>query len=321
MSRAVSQALEDAGRVLVVSHRDPDGDALGASLGLLHLLEPMGKEIWVHSAGPLPEEYAFLPGMERVSDGFPPAGEVDLAVLLDCHQPARAGRAAAEYLPQVGRAVVVDHHQGAVEFGDPAWVDPGYAATSQMLAQMAAEAGWSLNPQAATCLFVGLQTDTGSFRYSNATPRAFRTAAGLVEAGADPWAVSQQVYATRPKRLRLLARILDGLGFQAGGRLAVGQVSLAELSEMDADSRDLEDAVEAIRGIPGVEVAVLLRELEGGGVKASLRSRGGLDVAAVAIALGGGGHRSAAGMRLEGTLPAARELVTSRLLAAMEAAA
>lgn len=319
MSRAVAQALMEAKRVLVVSHYDPDGDALGASLGLMHLLRVQGKQVWVYSAGPIPEEYEFLPGMDQVSDGFPPLEEVEMAALLDCHQPDRAGAEAADFLARVRRAVVVDHHRGPVEYGDPAWVDAGYAATCLMVAEMALEAGWEMSPAASTCLFAGLQNDTGSFRYSNATPRAFRAAARLVEAGADPWAVSQEVYATRVKRLRLLARVLESMAVLAEGRLAVGQVSLADLAEMEADSRDLEDAVEAIRGVPGVEVAALVRETKTGGVKASMRSRGGVDVAAVAIALGGGGHKSAAGMLLDMPLAEARDLIISRLLKAMGA--
>jgi phosphoesterase RecJ-like protein len=106
VSGAVAQALERAGRVVVFSHYDPDGDALGASLGLMHLLKLQGKTVWVHSAGPIPEEYGFLPGVELVSQDFPPAGDVDLAVLLDCHQPQRAGQAEAEYLSKVASAAV-----------------------------------------------------------------------------------------------------------------------------------------------------------------------------------------------------------------------
>ncbi len=319
MSGAVAQALEQADKVLVVSHRDPDGDALGSSLGLMHLLQRQEKTVWVHSAGPIPDEYGFLPGLKLVSLDFPPLEDVGLAVLLDCHQPERAGQAEAEYLNQVARVVVVDHHQGPVDFGDPTWVDPSYAATSQLLTEMALEAGWQISPEAAVCLFTGLQTDTGSFRYSNSTPHAFRIAAKLVEAGADPWMVSQEVYATRVKRLRLQARILDGMSTFDDGRLALGQVALTDLVELDADPRDLEEAVEAIRGVPGVRVAALLRELKNGGVKISMRSRGEVDVAAVAISLGGGGHKSAAGLRLDQPLAEAKELITGRLLQAMEA--
>jgi phosphoesterase RecJ-like protein len=321
VSRAVRQELESAGRVLIVCHRDPDGDALGSSLGLMHLLEARGRQCWLFADGALPPEYGFLPGLERVSGRLPAPEKIELAVLLDCHEPRRAGPAAEELLPRLARAAVVDHHRGEPAFGQAVWVDPEFAATSEMLAVLAAQAGWELGPEAAACLFTGLMTDTGSFRYANASPRAFRVAAELVEAGADPWAISQEVYATRPKRLKLLGRVLENLELAAGGRLALGQVALADLAALEAEPGDLEDAVEALRGVPGVETAALLRELDDGGVKVSLRSRGATDVSAVARALGGGGHKSAAGARLEGPLAAARQRVAAMLARALEQAA
>jgi len=315
VSPEVQRLLRGAARVLVLSHQQPDGDALGSTLGLLHLLAAQGKEVWAYSQGPLPEEYLFLPGRERLQAQLPAAADIDLAVLLDCHQPQRAGKAAGEFLAGLPAAsVVIDHHQGAVSFGRAAWVDPGFAATSEMLALLARELGWPLPAAAATCLFVGLQADTGSFRYANTTPRCLRVAADLVEAGAPVWAVSQEVYATRPQRLRLLGRIMEGLSLEQGGRLAVGQVSLADLAAAQAAAPDLEQAVETLRLIPGVDTAMLLRETPEGGVKVSLRSRGGVDVSQVAIALGGGGHKNAAGATLAGPLAAVREQV-GRLLA------
>ncbi len=321
MRQRVTELLDQAQRLLVLSHRDPDGDALGASLGLMHLLGRRGKQVSVYSAGPIPEEYQFLPGLERVSGELPPAGELDLAVLLDCHQPRRTGEAAGEFLEDFQRAVVVDHHQGEADYGLAAWVEPAYAATSQMLEELADRAGWELDAKAATCLFAGVMTDTGSFRYGNASAEVFRCAARLVEAGASPWQISQQVYATRPRRLALLGRILERLEYHAGGRLVVGKVSLADLEAVGGDSRDLEDAVEALRGIPGVEVAVLLRQRPEGGVKASLRSRGEFDVARLALEEGGGGHKNAAGfMSREELEPLARRLVR-RLAAELEGGA
>ncbi len=312
--RAVIDLLAPARRVLVLAHFDPDGDALGCTLGLMHLLAAAGKEPFAYSAGPLPPEYGFLPGLDRLHSKLPEAGEVDAAVLLDCHQPARAGRAAEEFLPALAdRAAVVDHHEGAVDFGAASWVEPGFSATAEMLTIMAPEAGWRMTPEAATCLFTGVLTDTGSFRYANTTPRALRQAAELVEAGAGPWQVSQEVYATRPERVRLMCRLMEGLGMEAGGRLAVAAVSLAEMAEMGVGPKDMDQMVEILRGIPGVQVSALFRELDGGAVKVSLRSRGLVDVAAVALELGGGGHRNAAGMRLAGDLDGVRRQVSGIL--------
>lgn len=319
MRAAVAQMLVQASRVLVLAHQQPDGDALGATLGLLHLLEAQDRRAYAYSAGPIPAEYQFLPGRERLRDDLPEPADIDLAVMLDCHQPERTGPAAGAFLPGLSQVAVIDHHQGRAEFGQAAWVDPDFAATSEMLALLAGDLGWPLSPPAATCLFAGLQTDTGSFRYANTTPRSLRVAAELVEAGAPVWSISQEVYATRPPRLRLLGRIMESLSLSPDGRLALGVVTLADLAAARAEPPDLEQAVEALRLIPGVEVAVLLREMSQGGVKVSMRSRGLVDVSQVAIALGGGGHQNAAGVTLEGGLPAARRQIDDLLRQRLEA--
>lgn len=260
-----------------------------------------------------------MPGIDEISQDLPKSSEIDLAVLLDCHQPDRAGGEAGGLLARLPNTAVVDHHEGRADFGRARWVDPDYAATSEMLVLLAERAGFPLNQQAATCFFVGVQTDTGSFRYANTTPRLLRVAARLVEHGAEPWAVSQEVYATRPRRLRLLGRVLENLALEAGGLLAVAQATLADFEATDCGPDDLEDAVEALRGIPGVEVGLLLRELAEGGVKVSMRARGRVDVAQVAQGLGGGGHKNAAGLRVDGDLAAARQKLTGILASKLEA--
>lgn len=319
MIAEVAEMIKEAQRVLVVAHRDPDGDALGSSLGVMHFLRAAGRKVFVHSAGPIPEEYAFMPGIDEITQDLPRASEIDLAVLLDCHQPDRAGASAGELLARLPKTAVVDHHQGQADFGQARWVAPDYAATSEMLVFLAERAGFPLNPQAATCFFVGVQADTGSFRYSNTTPRLLRVAAQLVEQGADPWAVSQEVYATRPRRLRLLSRVLESLALEAGGLLAVAQATLADFKATGCGPDDLENAVETLRGIPGVEVGLLLRELAEGGIKVSLRARGRVDVAQVAASLGGGGHKNAAGLRMDGDLAAARQKLTGLFSSKLEA--
>ncbi|MCF8032225.1 MAG: bifunctional oligoribonuclease/PAP phosphatase NrnA [Desulfarculaceae bacterium] len=314
----LSAALDSAQRVLIVSHLLPDGDALGSSLGLAHMLAARGKEVKLYSAGPIPEEYGFLPGLDQVKNDLPDASWVELAVLLDCHQPERTGDKSGPYLAKLPRVAVIDHHQGEASIGQAVWVDPGYAATSEMLAELAHEQSWEMSPEAATCLFVGVQTDTGSFRYSNTSPRCFRAAARLSEAGAEVWAISQEVYATRPKRLRILGRIMDSLELSQQGRLAMSQITLTELNRVEGGPADLEQAVETLRLIPGVEVSALLRETPSGAIKVSMRSRGKVDVSSVAIALGGGGHKNAAGVTLEGNLAGVRRQILGLLQKGLE---
>lgn len=319
MKNRVAAMLAQASRVWVVSHLLPDGDALGSSLGLMHLLLAQGKQVQVFSAGPIPEEYEFLPGMERVSEVLPRAGELDLAVVLDCHQPERTGPVSGAFLAKLPRVAIIDHHQGEVSFGQAAWVDPSFAATSEMVTLLAQEQGWSLNPPAANCLFTGVQTDTGSFRYANTTPRVLRVAADLAAAGADVWGISQEVYATRPKRLRLLGRVMENLELSQEGRLALSQITLEELAQVGAGPADLEQVVEKLRLIPGVEVSALFRQTPQGAVKVSMRSRGKVDVSQVAIALGGGGHKNAAGVTIEGNLAGVRREIATRLRQGLEA--
>ncbi len=299
MMARMAEELGRAGKVLLAAHRDPDGDALGATLGLMHLLQAQGKEVFAHSAGPVPAEYEFMPGLDRLSPAMPAPDWPDLAVLLDCHDPERAGAAAADFLPRTRRIAVVDHHLGRADFGQAVWVEPDYAATCEMLGFMAGEAGWAIGPEAATCLFVGVQTDTGRFSYSNARPRTYRLGAELVELGADPWAISQQAYSSSLARLKIMGRVFAGLKLVAGERVALAKVAQADLAELGAVSSDLDRVVEELRAIRGVEVALLIKELKGGGVKVSLRSRGRVDVGSLAIGLGGGGHKNAAGVRLE----------------------
>jgi phosphoesterase RecJ-like protein len=316
--KQVAAMIAQAERVWLVSHVLPDGDALGSSLGLMHLLRAQGQQARVFSAGPIPEEYLFLPGMDQVSDALPDKGDQDLAVMLDCHQPQRTGPVSEAFLAKLPQVAIIDHHQGAVDFGQAAWVDPSFAATSEMVTLLAQAEGWDITPEAATCLFTGVQTDTGSFRYANTTPRVFRVAADLAQAGAQVWPISQEVYATRPKRLRLLGRIMDNLELSQEGRLALSQITLADLEKVGAGPADLEQAVETLRLIPGVEVSALFRQTPKGAVKVSMRSRGKVDVSRVAIELGGGGHKSAAGVTLEGNLPGVRRDIATRLRLGLE---
>lgn len=313
---AVSGLIKKARSVIISAHRDPDGDALGATLGLMHMLRAVGKDVTAYSSGPLPEEYEFLPGVDNLTDRVD--GVFDLAVLVDCHDAPRVGPLGPDVIGSAKAWVAIDHHQGGAEDAKAAWIDTTYAATCQMLVDMAEDMGWTLSPEAATCLFVGLQTDTGSFRYSNTTPQAFLAASKLVAAGAEPWDISQEVYATRPIRLKMLGHIMDHVRKDAQGRLALASVTLEDLDRMQAEAQDLEQAVEAIRGIPGVQVAVLLRQTADGPVKISMRSRGAVDVAAVARKLGGGGHHNAAGARMEGSLDEVATEIRGILMPAVE---
>ena len=320
MSQAVLDTLARAQTVFVASHLDPDADALGSTLGLMHLLEAQGKKVTVYSAGPIPEDLDFLPGRARITDTAPNPGAFDLGVLLDCHQPDRAGEAARNFMGDFKATAVIDHHEGEAAFGQAVWIAPDYAATAEMITTLAQKYNWQFTKDAALCLFAGLQGDTGSFCYSNTTARSLYTGGYLIEKGADPWLVSQEVYATRPNKIRLLALVMEKARTYVNGKLIIAGLTLSDIDGLGASPEDLEDVAEALRLIRGVSVSAFVKERRNGTVKASLRSRGAVNVAEVALDLGGGGHHNAAGLTLESTLDEALSILESRLAPLVKAA-
>ena len=204
-------------------------------------------------------------------------------------------------------------------YGEVNYLDPKAPAVGEMLLRVADAAGIVVTPETATCLYTALVTDTGDFRYSNATPRAFVAAARLVEAGACPHAIAEELWGHTPARvIRLKAATLSTLELLAGGRIAMISCDRAMLERTGAAPADTENLINIPRSIDGVEVAVLLKDFKPGSVRVSLRSRDRVDVQAVAARFGGGGHRAAAGCAVPGTLAQARETIVAALLPQVE---
>lgn len=311
--------LRDGRRFLLVSHANPDGDAIGTGLGLARALRGAGRQAVLWNRDPVPAVYGRLPGASEMHVGEdPPAGfpaAFDFAVVLECPTPDRTGlEAHLAALPQLN----IDHHLGNSGYGDAAWVDPQAPAVAVMVAELLRALGVTFDAEAASCLFVGLSTDTGGFRFANATPRAFRAAAELVADGASVERVSQWLYESQPEgTVRLLGSLLDTLERHgADGRVATVRLTREMFARAGAAPGDAEGLIDVPRSIAGVEAVGLLREVGDGVWKVSLRSRGSIDVEAIARARGGGGHRNAAGFRIEGALEATRAAVVAELLAA-----
>ena len=311
--------LRRAKRVLITSHSAPDGDAIGSELGLLELAERLGVTGAVVNRDPHPASLAFLPGLDRVTvQDAPPAGferDFDLVVTLECPGLDRPDLAGLDRLPILN----IDHHLANERYGALDFVDEEAPAVGEMVLAMAAAAGVPVSPAMATCLYTALVTDTGDFRYSNATPRAFAAAARLVAAGAAPHVIAEALHEHVPERVvRLTAAVLGTLELLAGGRLALITCDRAMLDAAGARPEDTESLINVPRAIDGVQVAVLLKTFPPNGVRASLRSRGVVDVQAVARRFGGGGHRAAAGCTI--TLPAerARQALLAELIPILE---
>lgn len=306
------ELLRRARRVLITSHTAPDGDAIGSELALAELAAQWSAEARIVNRDPHPAQLDFLPGVERIAvqPTLPAGASFDLVVVLECPGLDRPGLAGLDRFPILN----IDHHLANERYGSVNYVDEDAPAVGEMVLEMAETAGATVTPAMATNLYVALVTDTGDFRYSNATPRAFAAAARLVAAGAAPPRIAEALWEQVPARIvRLQAAVLETLELLADGRIAIISCDAAMLERVGAFKQDTENLINIPRAIAGVEVAVFFKALTAGEVKVSLRSRSAVDVQRVARAFGGGGHTNAAGCTVPGSLAEVR----ARLLAAL----
>lgn len=310
-------------RFLLTSHVNPDGDAIGSELGLARLLRSMGKGAVVWNRDPTPTIYRPLPGSDRMHCGEePPAGfpdRFDAIIVLECPSPDRTGL--EQHL--AARPVInIDHHLGNQHYGTINWVDSAAPAAGEMIYRLAQGLKLTLDPETASCLYLTLVTDTGGFRFSNATPAAFEAAASLVRDGAHPEQVSQWLYESQPLPvMRLVGEMLHTLEIHEEGRIASARLTPEMFSRVGAAPGDSEGLIDYPRSIAGVQAVALIRQREDGTHKVSLRSRGEVDVEKIARHHGGGGHRNAAGFVLEGEGEEVRQRVVEALAAALAPAA
>jgi bifunctional oligoribonuclease and PAP phosphatase NrnA len=297
--KAIADALRQHDRFLVVTHENPDGDALGSLLAAAIALRQLGKDPVMYLPGrtPLPSEYGFMPLGDLVREAPGDAAERVLFA-VDCAKEERIGDEAA-----VSRAPLVlnvDHHHDNTRFGDLNLIVADASSTGEVLRDVFAELDVELTPELAEPLYIALVTDTGRFQYANTTPKALRLAAELVEAGADIHEVFQQVYeSVEFAKLKLLARALGRAEVLEGGRIVVSHLVRTDFAEVGASEPYSEGIIDYLRAVEGAELAVLIREQlddDAPAYKGSLRSSiDELDVSAIARRFGGGGHRQAAG--------------------------
>ena len=294
----VVEELQQAGKLLVTTHENPDGDALGSLLAFDEMMRSLGKDsVMFMSAGnfPLPHEYQNLP-LDRVQTAPPADMDERIAVFLDC---GNIDRMPVDFLQREGQHIVnIDHHHDNTHFGTVNLVVGDASCTAEILWELARALGVDITPSMAEALYIALITDTGRFMYENTGARAHVMASELIEAGVDVAAVYRQLYQDLPfPRLQLLARALAGVRRYDDGKLTVAHLSRGDFGETGAIESDSEGVVDHLRSVEHTKVAVLIRELlDREGRKVSLRSTDGdVDVSVIARSLGGGGHRQAAG--------------------------
>jgi phosphoesterase RecJ-like protein len=311
----VLAAVADAQKILLTTHVNGDGDGIGCQAAMASWLRSQGKKAWIINPTPFPQSLAFLlpdsewcvdPGTKQASEL---AAEADLAMVLDTGEVPRIGRVMAliEKLPKV----VVDHHPvGPDPIGGVSYRDSDASATGELIFDLFTESGTEWSLEASLGLYVAILTDTGSFRFSNASPRAHRVVAELLQRGVSPEETYRVLYGGVPlKKLQLLQASLQQLEVDPKGGIAWMTIPSDVFEELSAKSDDIEGLVDYPRDIRGVQVGLLFRETAKGATKISFRSNGDVDVNALAGQFGGGGHVKAAGALVEGPLVRVRDEV------------
>lgn len=311
----VLESLTDAGVVAITAHVRPDGDALGAALGLQGILRARGIDARVVGLEPVSPRYAFLVdpgGILSVTDNW--YAGADAVCVLDC---AAEDRCAAP-IGSIGKTIPIiniDHHGSNTLFGSVNWVDEHASSTGEMVVRLAREAGWSIPKKAAEALWVAIITDTGRFSYENTNAGVLRIGADLLDLGVDPARVATEVYhSTSIEEVRLVERALGTLDLRQRGKVASVVLRERDFEEFGCGPENAQDIVDIPRSLNGVALGFFFYELTGEGItKVSARSVAPYDVSELCKLFGGGGHRRAAGCSLEGAAPEVMERVLARV--------
>jgi len=311
----ILEILRQGERFMLCSHSRPDGDAVGSLLAMKLALEQMGKRAVIYTADHIPAVFRSLPGAPSIQTVQRVRGSFDAAILLECDSTARTRLLGLEPYFLIN----IDHHASGRNFARVNWIDRHAASVGELVYRLIQAAKLEVTPEIATCLYTTILTDTGAFCYGSTTATTFELARDLVAHGADPVRIAQDVfYSTTPSRLLLLGSALSHL--RREGRVAWLFITHEEYCRACAADEDCEGIVNYAISIAGVEAAVFLRELPEGLIRLSIRSKGRVDVAAIAESLGGGGHLTASGCTLEGSLSEATAAILAKLRPAVAAA-
>ena len=315
IKQQIARQLQQTEQPMLICHLSPDGDALGAMLGLVIALQKLGKHADAVCQDPVPITYQHLPGADQVSSQ--PTGKYDLVVSLDCSDVRRLGTPYQSLFSQ-GKSVPIiniDHHVTNLNFGELNWVDPTAVATAEMVLELVEVMGVPLDADLATCLLTGIVTDTRGFRTANTSSKVMAAVTRLMEAGANLAEIADRVFNHRPLAVvRLWAQALSETYLE--GRILWGVVT----QEMRVQSNYNADGDAGLASFLGnvneADIAVVFTERDNGEIDVSMRANPGLDVSKVALSLGGGGHPQAAGCTLRITL----QEVVDTVLPALQAA-
>ncbi len=307
LMKEIGNIINKHNSFLIVSHKNPDGDAVGSSLAMYNMLKELGKVVYIENPTEVPHLYAFLDDYDKIGL-ISNAKDVEVVIALDTAELDRCG-IRQDYVN--GKIFInIDHHKTNTQFADINLIEEDAAAVGCILWDLFEYNKLQVSKTTALYLYVSILTDTGSFRYSSTTPKTFNIASKLIEIGVEPWFAAYNIYESRKlKTLQLLGLVLTTLTTYYDGKLAIEYVTQDMFEKTDTYIENTEGFVNFARSVRGAEVGVLLREDAPNVFKISLRSKDKVDVSLAASAFGGGGHKNAAGGQLEGSLEEVKQKI------------
>jgi phosphoesterase RecJ-like protein len=311
MIAAVAQALRDARSVLITSHVNPDGDAIGSQLAFAEILQRLGKQVAIVNRDPPPVQFRALPAVAAIALGER-APAADTYLFLECSAISRSGLTG---FADAAVKINIDHHLDNTSYGEVNWIDTDASSVGELAYRLLPALGLELSAPLATHLYLAISSDTGCFRYSNASPQVFAIGRELLLAGAERERINDLIFNSNSyAKIVVMGRVLQTMEREPDGQVIWSHILQTTIDELRATKDDLEGMVNLPLSIAGVEVAFFLKQTGPEQFKVSLRSRSGANVYQVAKAFGGGGHFHASGCTVAGNL----ETATARIRAAVD---
>ena len=307
--------IESAKKLLVVSHINPDGDALGTQLAFATYLKSLGKEVTLVREEAIPERYQFLPGIEQIRpiDDIKNSLDIDTVIALECPKLSRAGDIISSLSDDI-KIINIDHHQDNDNYGQVKWIDKDASSVGEMVYELFESFRYQIDEETAVQLFTAILTDTGRFRYESTSGRTMEIAGKLIEAGANPRDICDKVfYDLQPATIKLIGNVLSNAEFIDNGKTCLLSLTNEILESEEYSEAETEGIAEYSLYGKGVKLGVTFKERSGGITRISLRSRGNPNVAKLAAEFGGGGHICAAGCSIDKPMSEAKKEFLQKL--------
>ncbi len=311
----IVDAIRARQRFVLSSHARPDGDSIGSQLAMAYALKALGKDVAVVNADAAPPPLMQFPGVPDIIVAPRVEGDFDAAIIMECGDLTRTG------VDGLDRFFVIniDHHPGNTAYGQINWFDPKAAACGEMVFDLVRALGVPLSRDLATHIYLAILTDTGSFHYSSISPRTFEMCREALEAGVDPVLVARHVYdSNNMGRLKLFGAVLSAMQIDSTGRIAIVYLDHEMAREAGGTYEDTEGLINLPLTVKEIQAVMFFKQIEGDEYRVSMRSKGDIDIGAVAKQFGGGGHKNAAGCTVTGGIDSLQKLFVEKIEQAID---